>query len=52
MRASSMAEFWTRCGELQTGYLVGLRAFWQYEHGAASFDGRAWSFELYGSARA
>lgn len=46
MRASTMAEFWTRAGELRESWLVGLTVIWYYEHGEASFDGSKWSFEL------
>lgn len=46
MRASTMAEFWTRCGRMVSYEVTGLTVTWHYEHGAADFDGSKWNFLL------
>lgn len=46
MRASTMAEFWTRCGELRGTTFRGLTVTFGYEFGEASFDGAKWNFTL------
>ena len=54
MRASNMAEFWTRCGTLRGQATERLEvggekrwvSIWNYENGMASFDGKGWVFRL------